>query len=147
MVKFTSAQAHAAIEIHQLINEYARDLDLHHGQNIGDLVTEDCSYNVMGGEKLGRAAVRQFYSGNYPRNQALPTGVPTARHLNVNPCIDFRSDSEAAVTFNMTYFTSASGSFAPNIVAVADVRMDMRKDADGHWRIARFDSNQPFKHG
>ena len=32
-------------------------------------------------------------------------------------------------------------------LAVADVRMQCRREADGHWRISQFDSNQIFQRG
>jgi hypothetical protein len=39
----------------------------------------------------------------------------------------------------------ASGTNHADPAAVADVRMNCRRDADGEWRILMFDSNQSFK--
>jgi hypothetical protein len=39
----------------------------------------------------------------------------------------------------------ASGLNHADPAAVADVRMNCRRDSDGEWRIAMFDSNQTFR--
>jgi ketosteroid isomerase-like protein len=139
LTRFTIEQAAAAVEIQQLINEWALELDFHHGKNIAALVTEDCDYAVGGGRR-GRASIVEFYKGigETMAGQAM-------RHLNSNLCVNFRSADEASIVFNLLFFTTAgTGSTQPDPAAVADVRMDCRREADGHWRIARMDSNQPF---
>jgi uncharacterized protein (TIGR02246 family) len=148
LARFTAVQAHAVVEIQQLINDWGYELDLHNGKNIADLVTEDCTYVVRGGARTGRAAVVQFYAERLAELAATPEGVPTHRHALANLRVGFRSDVEAAITFNLIYFSTlgmASGADHADPASYADVRMDCRRDSDGHWRIARFDSNQSFR--
>jgi hypothetical protein len=136
----------AAVQL--LINDWASELDLNNGLEIADLVTEDCAYNVAGALRQGRAAVKQFYEDRLKRLSAQPEGVPTQRHTLSNLRISFRSAGEVSISFTLVYFTTAgmkSGLNHADPAAVADVRMDCRRGADEHWRIAMFDSNQTFR--
>jgi ketosteroid isomerase-like protein len=148
LARFSAEEARAVVEIQQLINDWGYELDLHNGENIADLVTEDCSYAVGGAPRSGRAEVVKFYAERRARLAATAEGVPTHRHLLSNLRTQFRSADEASITFNLIYFSTlgmASGTDHADPASYADVRMDCRRDADGHWRIARFDSNQAFR--
>lgn len=148
MARFTAEQARAVVEIQQLINDWGYELDLNNGQNIADLVTEDCTYVVGGTDRVGRPEVIKFYADRKARLAATPEGVPIHRHALSNLRVAFDSDSEAAITFNLIYFSTlgmASGADHADPASYADVRMKVRRDADGHWRILRFDSNQAFR--
>jgi hypothetical protein len=148
LAKFDMEQAVAYASVQQLINEWGRDLDLHNGANISGLVTEDVRYTMGPNVLEGRAAVAKFYGDRLARLTASPSGVPTARHLNANLCLDFLSASQVSITFSLMFFTTeAPSGTQPDPVAVADVRMQCRRDADGDWRINQFDSNQPFRRG
>jgi hypothetical protein len=148
LARFTAEQAQAVVEIQQLINDWGYELDIHNGQNIAELVTEDCAYTVGGTLRTGRAGVVQFYAERLARLAATPEGVPIHRHALANLRVSFASASEASITFNLIYFSTmgvAAGTDHAEPASYADVRMDCRRDADGHWRIARFDSNQAFR--
>ena len=148
MAKFTAEQAHAVVEIQQLINDWGYELDLNNGQTIADLVTEDCVYVVGGAPREGRAGVVRFYAERLTRLGATPVGVPTHRHALSNLRVSFRAAHEASITVNLIYFSTlgvSSGTDHADPASYADVRMDCRREADGHWRIARFDSNQAFR--
>ncbi len=148
MAKFNMEQALAVTEVQQLINDWANDLDLHNGLHISGLVTEDCVYAVGGASRQGRAAVEKFYQERLERLSARPEGVPTQRHTLSNLRVSFRSAGEVSITFTLVYFTTAgmaSGLNHADPAAVADVRMDCRREEDGQWRIAMFDSNQTFR--
>jgi hypothetical protein len=146
MVKFTTEQALAVVEIQQLVNEWAYiELDLNNGQNMGELVTEDCVYETMTHTLRGRAAIESSYRDRLARLSAASASLPFMRHLNANLSVRFRSADEAAVAFCLTFFTTeATGSTLPDPTAVADVRMECRREADGHWRIAKNESSRPF---
>ena len=147
MAKFTADQAHAVVEIQQLINDWGFELDVDNGKNIADLVTEDCVYVVRGGNREGRAAVVKFYADRLAQLSAGP-GVPVHRHALANLRVSFNSSAEASINFNLLYFSTmgmASGQDHADPAAYADVRMNVRRDADGHWRISRFESNQSFR--
>lgn len=147
MAKFTAAQAHAVVEIQQLINDWGYELDVNNGKNVADLVTEDCTYVVRGGNREGRAAVVKFYADRLAQ-LAAGAGVPIHRHALCNLRVSFKSDSEVSILFNLLYFSTlgmASGQDQADPAAYADVRMNCRRDTDGHWRISRFESNQSFR--
>ncbi len=148
MARFTAEQAHAVVEIQQLINDWGYELDVSEGKNIADLVTEDCAYTVRGEPRKGRAAVVKFYADRLAQLSSAPGGVPVQRHALSNLRVSFRSASEASITFGLTYFSTfgmKTGTEHADPAAFADVRMNVRRDADGHWRIASFDSNQAFR--
>jgi hypothetical protein len=145
MVKFNMQQAVDFSAVQELINEWARDLDMHEGLHVADLVTQDCSYTVRNAPLRGRAAVDKFYRDRLTRLSAQPEGVPTQRHMISNLCVRFHNANEVSTTFSLIYFSTASGSDRPDPAAAADVRMDCRREDDEHWRIASFDSNQIFR--
>jgi uncharacterized protein (TIGR02246 family) len=148
VAKFNIEQAAAVAAIQQLINDWARELDVNNGLHIAGLVTEDCTYTVGGATREGRAAVEKFYQERIERLSARPEGVPTQRHTLSNLRVSFHSAEKASITFTLIYFTTAgmaSGLNHADPAAVADVRMDCRRDHEGEWRIAMFDSNQTFR--
>ncbi len=141
-------QVRAVVEVQQLVNDWGHELDIHNGLHIAGLVTEDCKYTVGGALREGRASVEKFYQNRRERLSAQPDGVPTHRHALSNLRVSFRSAGEVSITFSLVYFTTAgmaSGVNHADPAAVADVRMNCRRDDEGEWRIAMFDSNQAFK--
>jgi ketosteroid isomerase-like protein len=148
VAKFDMEQAMAVIEVQQLIHDWAHELDINNGLRVSGLVTEDCVYVVGGSSRQGRAAVEKFYQERLERLSARPEGVPTQRHTLSNLRVSFRGAGEVSITFSLVYFTTAgmaSGLNHADPAAVADVRMDCRRDDSGQWRIAMFDSNQTFR--
>lgn len=147
MAKLTLEQSVAAAAIQLLINDWAFELDVNNGLAIANLVTEDCNYTVRNAPRIGRDAVCGFYKERYETLAAQPGGVPVQRHTLSNLRLDFKSGTEAAITFTLVFYTTmgmSSGTKHADPAAVADVRMNVRADADGEWRIAMFDSNQTF---
>lgn len=148
MAKFTADQAHAYVEIQQLAHDWAFELDHHNGLHIAELVTNDVIYVLGGSPRTGREAVIQFYKDRLARLGATPEGVPIHRHALANLRVHFRNHAEASITFNLIYFSTAGhpkGTDQTDVSLYADVRMDVRRDEDGHWRIAMFDSNPSFR--
>lgn len=142
MAKFTTEEALAWVAIQQLINDWGYELDINNGLNIADLVTEDCHYTVRAVPRLSRADVAAFYKG---RIDEFPDGPPVQRHAQTNLRVQFKSADEASITFTLIYFTTAmvaAGADPADPTAVADVRMDVKRCEDGHWRISLFDSAQ-----
>lgn len=148
MAKFTAEQAIAYVSIQQLIHDWADEMDINNGLKMADLVTADCHYTVRGVPRLSRDEVVEFYRGRLAELEATPAGVWEHRHILSNLRADFHSDDHAAIEFKLVYFLSAGatpGLQHADPAAVADVRMEVRCEADGHWRISRFDSNQLFQ--
>jgi ketosteroid isomerase-like protein len=148
VANLNAEQALAVASVQQLIHDWAHELDINNGLNVRGLVTEDCTYVLGGTPRQGRADVEKFYRERLARLSAQPDGVPTQRHILSNLRVSFRSPTDVSITFSLVYFTTAgmkSGLNHADPAAVADVRMDCRRDSDGEWRIAKFDSNQTFK--
>ena len=151
MAKFTVEQAAAVAAIQQVINEWGDELDQNSGRKMieADVLTKDVRYFVGGEWRDGIEAVAKFYHDRWDRLTAAD-GAPVMRHLHVNYRIRFTTNDHAAITFQLLFFAKVGdppfiGYCDP--LAVADVRMECRCEADGHWRIAMFDSGQIFIRG
>lgn len=147
MARFTPEQAFAVTEVQQLLNDWAYETDMHNGVHMGEYVTEDCYYFVAGAPRRGRAELEQYYVDRLARLSSQPAGVPTHRHNLSNLRVSFLSGTEVSITFSLIYFSTAGmapGVCNPDPLAVADVRMNCRRETDGEWLISKFDSNQPF---
>jgi ketosteroid isomerase-like protein len=149
VAKFTVEQAASAMAVQQLIHDWAYELDLHDGLQIEPLLTDDCVYTVGGEARQGKAAVVQFYIDRRARLEATEAGPPVMRHPITTLRVMLTGEDSADVTFNIVFFSGfgATPITMAGPVAVADVTMSVRRDADGEWRIARFDSWQPFRAG
>lgn len=147
MAKVTMEECLAIASVGRLINDWVFEIDFNHGLNIADLVTEDCIYHMGSGIKQGRQAVVQSYRERYDRLSVEADGVPPMRHLNANLRVDFVGPDEVKITFGLLFFTAEgnpAGNRHTDAAAVADVWMECRCEADGHWRISQFASDQPF---
>ncbi len=144
MAKFEANQVADVLAIHQVINEWAFEMDVNNGLTMAPLLTEDCQYVVRGECRDGRDAVVAFYTG---RLGEFPDGPPIHRHALANQRVTFKSVDEARCDFNLTYFSSMVAKMGADVAdpfSYADVWMDCRREADGHWRIASFDSKPVF---
>jgi hypothetical protein len=151
VAKFTPEQAASVAAIRQVIYEWGDELDVNSGRKMteADILTQDVRYNVGGEWREGLAATQAFYDTRW-ENLTAAGGAPIMRHLLANLRVWFTGDDSANVTYQLLLF---AGSGEPPIVgkadplAVADVRMETRREADGHWRISLFDSGQIFQRG
>lgn len=144
MVWFSAEQTASIVTIQQLITAWATDLDKTGGAHLGPLLTDDTAYRCRADIRHGRDAVEDFY-----RQRGLEMGAtsPTMRHVVSNFLVTFGADDTARVDFLLTYYFSLSAAPVTDFtgpLALADVWMDVARGADGHWRIASFDSVQSF---
>ena len=150
MAKFSPEQAADIAAIQQVINEWGDELDRNDGLSMlkADVLTEDCRYFVGGEWREGSAAAAKFYAERKVRLEGAG-GAPVMRHIMSNYRITFTSDGEADVGFLLLFFAAVGTPPFDTCdpAAVADVRMKCRREADGHWRIAMFDSGQTFRRG
>ncbi len=143
MAYFDPAQAVDVLAINQLLNTWAKELDDNNGLGVGPMVTEDCAYSVPGSSYQGRAEVVKYYEDRLATLEASLNGVPIHRHVISNLCVDFTAGDTAQISFVMTYYTglsSLSGNSAADPALVGDGDMIVCREDDGHWRIARLDT-------
>ena len=148
MPRFNQETAVSAIELQQLIVEWGYELDMNGGLNIAALCTEDCNYLVGGISHRGHAAVKKFYTdrGERVRTQQKD-GVRTQRHTITNLRVSFQDKDLATVNFILVNYSAEGKAPAFNLTGptiIADCRMECRREADGEWRIALFDSEPTF---
>ncbi len=151
MARFSTEQAAAVAAVQQVINEWGDELDRNDGLGMleADVLTEDCRYFVGGEWRGGRAAAAQFYKERKVRLEAAG-GAPVMRHIMSNYRVSFPAADKAEVGFLLLFFAKVGTPPFTDYCdpsAVADVRMECRRDDDGQWRIALFDSGQIFRRG
>lgn len=149
MAKFTPEQAADVLAIKQVIYEWGDELDINNGLSMRtrDCLAEDVRYNVGGQWREGLPAVETFYNG---RAEAMRSGAGmlTMRHIITSLRVSFEDADHAKVGYLLVFF-AAQDNFDKycDPLAVADVKMECRRDPDGEWRITLFDSGQIFKRG
>jgi hypothetical protein len=148
MPRFDQETAVSAMELHQLIAEWGDELDSNGGLTVTRLCTEDCTYLIGGNAIRGTAAVQKFYAdrGERVRTQQKD-GVRTQRHVISNLKITFKTNDSAVLHFIIVNYSAEGKAPVSNLVGptiVADCRMECRREADGEWRIALFDSTPVF---
>lgn len=150
MAKFTPEQAADVLAIKQVVYEWGDELDINSGLKMRetDVLTADVQYNVGGEWRDGLEQVEGFYQARM-ENLKAGNGAPVMRHIITSLRISFDGADEASAGFLLLFF-AATGTppfDTCDPLAVADVSMNVRRDADGHWRISRFDSGQIFRRG
>jgi hypothetical protein len=151
VAKFTLQQAADVLAIKQVVYEWGDQLDLHNGLSMreADCLAEDVRYNVGGQWREGLEAVEGFYQGRAEAMRA-GAGLMTMRHIITSLRVGFDAADHAKVGYLLVFFAAlGDGPFDTycDPLAVADVKMECRRDADGEWRITLFDSGQIFKRG
>lgn len=150
MAKFTPQQAADILAIKQVIYEWGDELDINNGLSMRDCdcLAEDVRYNVGGAWREGLPAVEAFYKGRAETALAGP-GLMTMRHIITSLRVRFDDADHATVGYLLLFFAALGDPPFDKCdpLAVADVRMECRRDADGEWRIVLFDSGQIFRRG
>lgn len=148
MTRFTQQAALSAIEIHQLIADWGHDLDIYGGMHVASLCTQDCRYLVGGVLHQGHEPITKFYTARNERVAAQQKdGVRTQRHTITNQRVTFKDADNAAAEFILVNYSGEGKAPVLNLTGptiVADCRMEFRREADGEWRIALFDSTPMF---
>jgi ketosteroid isomerase-like protein len=151
MAKFTPEQAADVLAVKQVIYEWGDELDIHDGLQITDagVLADDVRYFVGGEWREGAAAVAGFYKERMERLKAGP-GAPVMRHIITSLRVKFDGADLAKVGYLLVFFAATGTPPFENYcdpLAVADVKMECKREADGEWRISLFDSGQIFRRG
>ena len=148
MPRFTAETAVIALELQQIVAEFANDLDFNDGLNICDFYAEDGEFAVGDFSYKGHAAIRQFYADRKERMlPQLKDGIRVAAHTFLNVRVSVESAGTAVVHFtNVNYGGEGKppqlGTISPAMVTAC--RMDFRREGDGEWRIMRFSGSPLF---
>lgn len=151
VAKFTLEQAADVLAIKQVVYEWGDELDLNNGLSMrkADCLAQNVRYNVGGEWREGLEAVETFYKGRAETMRA-GAGLMTMRHIITSLRVSFDDADHAKVGYLLVFFAAlGDGPFDKycDPLAVADVKMECRRDEDGEWRITLFDSGQIFKRG
>lgn len=151
MAKFTAEQAADVLAIKQVIYEWADELDVNDGLKIkeANVLAQNVRYFVGGEWREGPDAVAEFYAARSVRLTEA-NALPVMRHMIMGIRAKFESTDKANTGFQLLFFAKPgtppiAGYCDP--LATADVRMEIVREADGHWRIGMFDSGQVFQRG
>jgi hypothetical protein len=151
MAKFTPEQAADVLAIKQVIYEWGGELDFHNGLQIteSDVLAQTVRYFVGGEWREGAAGVAAFYKERMATLKAGP-GAPVMRHVITSLRVSLESADLAKVGYLLVFFAATGEPPFTNYcdpLAVADVKMECVREADGEWRISLFDSGQIFRRG
>jgi hypothetical protein len=150
VAKFTLQQAADVLAIKQAIYDWGDELDINSGLKMRerDCLAQDVRYFVGGEWKEGLPAVETFYRGRADAQLANPGKLITMRHIITSLRVSFDDADHAKVGYLLVFFAALTDlDKYCDPLAVADVKMEARRDPDGEWRITLFDSGQIFKRG
>jgi hypothetical protein len=154
MSKFNAETAVIAIELQQIVSEFAHEIDTNGGLNIAAFYAADGEFSVGDYTHKGHAAINKFYADRAARIPPLhKDGIRVSVHTFVNMRVQVEDKNNATVFFtNVNYagegHPPVMGTISPAMVT--DCRMVFRREADDHWRIVlfagkpKFVGNDPF---
>lgn len=146
MRKFTPDEMLTAYQLEQLLYDFAEELDRNDGKDAGRFYTEDGRFITGAGPVEGRAAIQAFYD---KRNENVAKyqkdGTRTGRHTFLNVRVHIHDGHSATIHFtNVNYAgegkAPVQGLKGPS--AIADCRMECRRQPDGHWLFSEFAPSQ-----
>ena len=148
MRTFNQQSAIVAIELQQLVAEFAYEVDTNGSRNITQYYAEDGVFAVGDFTRKGHAEIDQFYADGAAKAKALcKDGIRIRWHTFVNFRYDITDDDNATIHFTNVHYTGEGatpvmGPISPAMVT--DCRMTCRREADGLWRITLFDGTPLF---
>jgi hypothetical protein len=148
MPRFDQETALIAIELQQILAEFAHDLDFNNCLGVADFYADDGSFAVGDFTYTGRDAIRKFYEERNVRVRAQhKDGVRVAAHTFLNVRVDVQGKNNATVYFtNVNYagegHPPVRGTVTPAMITAC--QMMFRREADGAWRITSFSGKPLF---
>ncbi|HET8882591.1 MAG TPA: nuclear transport factor 2 family protein [Solimonas sp.] len=148
MARFDRESALIAIELQQLVAEFAHEIDSNDGLDLARFYTADGVFFVGDTQYQGHAAINKFYSDRLERIPALhKDGIRVGAHTFLNLRTEVRDPHNASVFFtNVSYAGEGKPPVRATITPamITTCRMDFRLEADGQWRIASFTGTPVF---
>jgi ketosteroid isomerase-like protein len=148
MPKFNQETAVIAIELQNILAEFAYDLDFNDCLGIADFYAEDGAFAVGDFTHEGRAAIRKFYEDRNVRVRAQhKDGIRVAAHTFLNVRVAVHDSSNATLYFtNVNYAGEGQppvrGTISPAMITAC--QMVFRREADGNWCITSFSGKPLF---
>jgi hypothetical protein len=148
MRKFDQETAIIALELQQIVADFAHEIDTNGGLNIADFYAADGEFSVGDYTHKGHAAINKFYAD---RAQRIPAshkdGIRVSVHTFLNMRVVVADKNNASVFFtNVNYAGEGHPPVmgAINPAMVTDCRMVFRREADDQWRIVLFGGTPKF---
>ena len=148
MQKFTPETAAIALQVQQLVAEFAHEIDTNNGLDIADFYAEDGVFFVGDTEYKGHAAITKFYADRLTR---IPSqhkdGIRVGCHTFLNLRSEIKDRESASVFFtNVSYAGEGHPPVRATITPamITRCRMDFRLEGDGQWRITAFTGTPLF---
>jgi hypothetical protein len=154
MRKFDQETAIIALQLQQIVADFAHEIDTNGGLNIEQFYAADGEFSVGDYTHKGHAAIKKFYADRALRIPAAhKDGIRVSVHTFLNLRVEVADKTNATVYFtNVNYAGEGHppvlGTISPAMVT--DCRMVFRCEADGNWRIVlfagkpKFVGNDPF---
>lgn len=146
MRKFGMEEVALAYQLEQLLYDFAEELDLNDGVNAGSFYTEDAVFVTGAGPIKGREAIQAFYdTRNENVRKHQKDGARTGRHTFLNVRCHIRDDHHVTLYFTNVNYAGEGKAPVPGLQgpsAVADCRMECRRQPDGNWQFSEFEPKQ-----
>jgi len=148
MPRFDPETAIIALELQQILSEFAHDLDFNSCRGIAEFYAEDGMFAVGDFTHKGRAAIRKFYEDRNVRVAAQhKDGIRVSAHTFLNVRVAIADKNNATLFFtNVNY----AGEGQPPVRAtispamITDCQMKFRREAGGNWLITSFSGKPLF---
>lgn len=130
------------LEIEQLLMDYWHEVDTNWGRSAHEFFTEDGVFrNSVGKARVGREAIREFYTGRHDR------GPRVVRHVVTNLRVQPAAGNEVTSNWVLQIFASDGVPPLPSepAILVADVTDVCRRGEDGRWRYVSRQIDGLFK--
>ena len=146
MRRFDMEKMLLAYELEQLLYDFAEELDLREAAQLEKFYAPEAVFHAGPVKVDGLEAIKGFYRNrneNVKKHQR--DGQRTGRHTFLNVRVHIHDADSATLLFtNANYACEgpapASGLIGPS--AIADCRMECRRQADGNWLFTEFAPKQ-----
>jgi hypothetical protein len=119
-------------EIEDLAIDYWHDVDTNWGRNAYSYFVENGRFSTSLKTRTGRDVIKAFYEDRQNRGERV------ARHLISNHKITVHDRNRVSAVWILSLFAADGTPVLPSKSAImmADVRDEIVRDTDGHWRYA-----------
>jgi len=146
MRRFDMEKMLLAWQLEQLLYDFAECLDLRDAEGIENYYAEEAVFWAGPVKIDGLAAIKGFYANRLENVRKYQReGQRVGRHTFVNVRVHIKDDDNASLFFTNFNYAAEGPAPATGLVgssAVADCRMDARRQADGNWLFTEFAPKQ-----